>query len=124
MRQYRVNMRGQKGLSLIGFILVLILALFFAYAGVKLVPIYLNHYSVVNSMQGTADELRGSNASPRQVQAALSRRLQVNYVEHVGTSDVEVSRNPQQLRVDYEVREPFIGNVDLVVSFSHSESLN
>ncbi len=119
-----MNLRKQNGLSLIGFILILILALFFAYTGVKLVPIYLNHYSVVSSIKGTAEEARGANMNPSQIRGSLSRRLQVNYVENVRPADVEITRNPDTLRVDYEVREPFIANIDLVVSFSHSESLS
>ena len=46
----------QHGMTLIGFLFVLAAALFVAYIGMKLVPIYLNHYSLVSAMKSLADE--------------------------------------------------------------------
>ena len=44
----------QHGMTLIGFLFVLAAALFVAYIGMKLVPVYLNHYSVVSAMKSLA----------------------------------------------------------------------
>jgi len=41
---------SQKGLTLIGFAIVLIVGGFFAYAAMKLVPVYTEYFGVVKSM--------------------------------------------------------------------------
>lgn len=116
--------RKQRGLTLIGFVLLLILALFFAYIGMKLVPIYTQYYSVVKAMQGVADEPGAADMSPNRIRNAFFTRLGIDYVSGVEREHVRVTRNPVvTLNVAYEVREPLIGNIDIVVHFDRSQPL-
>ena len=45
-------------MSLIGFIFLLVFVLFAVYIGIKLVPIYLNHMSVVSEVKAIAGRAR------------------------------------------------------------------
>lgn len=120
-----MHVRKQRGLSLIGFILLLVLALFFAYIGMKIVPIYLNYYSVVSAMNGVAEEPGVEQMSPARIRDLLFRRLYVNYVEDVKPEHVRITRGSGlSLNVAYEVREPLIGNIDVVVKFDRTKQLN
>lgn len=120
-----MQIRKQRGLSLVGFILLLVLALFFAYIGMKIVPIYLNYYSVASAMDGVAEEPGVESMSPARVRDLLFRRLYVNYVEDVKPEHVRIVRgNGLTLNVAYEVREPLIANMDVVVKFDRSVQLN
>lgn len=120
-----MNRKHQKGLSLIGFLLLLAAALFVTYIGMKLVPIYLNHYSVVSAMKGVAEEPGIADMSPARVRDLLFRRLTVNYVTAVKPEHVQIIRSTgRDLVVEYEVREPMIGNIDVVVKFSRVQSLD
>ncbi len=38
-----MNIHKQRGLTLIGFLFVLVLGLFFAYTGMKIIPSYLEY---------------------------------------------------------------------------------
>ena len=119
-----MNARRQFGLSLIGFLLLLAAALFVTYIGMKLVPIYLNHYSVVSAMKGVAAEPGVSEMSAARVRNLLFRRLSVNYVTNVKPEHVQLVRGTgRDLVVEYEVREPMIGNIDVVVKFSRVQPL-
>lgn len=116
---------GARGLTLIGFLIVLALALFVAYIGMKLVPIYLNHYSVVSSMKSLAEEPNVDTMSEARIRDMLSRKFSTSYVKHVSSRDIRIERGRGlELVAEYEVREDLIGNLDAVVSFKSVQPLN
>jgi hypothetical protein len=120
-----MNLHKQKGLSLIGFILVLALALFVSFLGMKIGPIYLEYYSVVNAMNGLAAEKGSAKLSPYQIRLKFITRLNVSYAENVKEKHIRLTRgNGVLLRVAYEVREPIIGNLDVVAKFDNSVRLS
>lgn len=114
-----------RGMTLIGFLFVLAGALFVAYIGMKLVPIYLNHYSVVQSMKKLAEEPGVADLSEIRLRDRLSRKFTTSYVKHISARDIEVVRSTGiEIVAEYEVREDLVGNVDAVVSFRHVQALN
>ncbi len=116
---------NQRGLTLIGFLLVLALALFVAYLGMKIVPIYLNHYSVVTSMQNLAEEPGIASMSEARIRDRLSRKFSTSYVKHITARDIVVERSTGlSIIAEYEVREDLIGNMDAVVTFRRVQPLN
>jgi len=117
--------RSQRGLTLIGFLIVLAIVLFVTFIGMKMVPAYLNHYELVSSMKSLAQEPGVANMSERRLRDLLTRKFIINYVEHVDVSDIELQRSSTlSLVADYEVRVDLIGNVDAVMSFRHVQALN
>lgn len=114
-----------RGMTLIGFIMVLALVLFAAYLGIKLVPIYINHASVVSEMRAIAAQPGSANQSPQAVRRDLMARLEVSYVRHVQPANIQVRRGQSvDLVVSYEVREHLIGNIDALISFERVEPLS
>jgi len=115
----------QRGMTLIGFLIVLSVALFVAYIAMKLVPIYLNHYSVVSSMKSLAAEPDAANMSEARLRDLLSRKFSTSYVKHVNARDIEIIRGTGvEIVAEYEVREDLIGNLDAVVTFKRVQPLN
>lgn len=118
------TLRTQRGLSLLGFIFILVLVLFFTYIGIKLVPIYLNHMSVVSEMKAIASEPGTANQPPNTIRRNLIRRLDVSYVDHVKPEHIRIEQDDGvNLTVSYEVEEHLIGNIDVVVRFHRVEAL-
>lgn len=115
----------QRGMTLIGFLIVLSAALFVAYIAMKLVPIYLNHYSVVSSMKGLAAEPNAAEMSEARLRDLLSRKFSTSYVKHVTARDIKIVRGTGvEIVAEYEVREDLIGNLDAVISFKRVQPLN
>jgi hypothetical protein len=115
----------ERGLTLIGFLILLALALFVAYLGMKIVPIYLNHYSVVSSMKSLAEEPNVDTMSEARLRDLLARKFETSYVQHVSSRDIQIERGRGlELVAEYEVREDLIGNLDAVVSFRSVQPLN
>jgi hypothetical protein len=117
--------RTQSGMTLIGFIIVLGVVGLFAYVGMKLVPMYSEYYAVKQALKGLQAEPGIANRDPGTIQDLFFRRLYISYAENVQPENVKIKRIDRgwQMDVNYEVRKPIIGNLDVVGKFSASESL-
>jgi len=114
----------QRGLTLIGFVVLLALVGFFAFIGMKLFPVYAEYYSVVSAMKGVQAEPGVADMPPERVRDLLFRRLYISYVESVDNKHVKISRKDgYTLNVKYEVRRPLIYNLDFVASFDKTVEL-
>ena len=117
-----MNIRKQRGLTLVGFIIVLALVVFFAYIGMRIGPLYLEYNALINAMNTLEEDPRGAKMSPRQIKNKLIDSLWVNYAtDNIQRKHMKITRsNGVKVRVAYEVRRDFIGNVDLILSFERS----
>ena len=120
-----MKIRKQKGLTLIGFVIVLSMVIFVAFIGMKIGPIYMEYYSVVSAMNGVASERGSANLSPYDIRVKVLNRLYVSYsAENVKEQHIKLTRsNGVHLRVAYEVRKPVIGNLDVVAKFDRTVRL-
>ena len=117
--------RKQGGLSLVGFLIVLAVMGFAAYVGMKLFPMYQEYYSVRSAMKGLANEPGVADMDPAKVQDLFFRRLYINYSENVKPQNVKFERTEGgwKMRVNYEVRRPLVGNLDVVGRFDSTQEL-
>jgi len=117
--------RKQGGLSLLGFLVVLAVVGFAAYIGMKLFPMYQEYYSVRSAMKGLANEPGVADMDPAKVQDLFFRRLYINYSENVKPQNVKFERTEGgwKMRVNYEVRRPLVGNLDVVGRFDSTQDL-
>jgi hypothetical protein len=111
--------RGHQGLTLIGFLMVLILLGIVAYLAMRLVPMYTEYFSVVNALKGVANEPGIESMDLDRIHNLLSRRFNISYIESIDHKDVKIVRdtNGMRLTVDYEVRKPVVANIDLIAHF-------
>jgi len=118
------SMQNQRGLSLLGFIFILVLVLFFTYIGIKLVPVYLNHMSLMSEVKAVASEPGTANKPPNTIRRDLIRRLNISYVDYVEAQHISIERGDTvQLVVEYEVEKHLIGNIDVIIRFNSAEPL-
>ena len=120
-----MKIRKQKGLTLIGFVIVLSFVLFIAFIGMKIGPIYMEYYSVVSAMNGVASERGSARLSPYQIRVKVFNRLYVSYAtDNIKETNIKITRGDEvKLRIAYEVRKPVMGNLDVVAKFDRSVKL-
>ncbi|MBD8636765.1 DUF4845 domain-containing protein [Stenotrophomonas sp. 169] len=118
-------MKAQRGLTLTSFLVVLIVVGFFLYVGMKLFPMYQENYAVRSAMKSLAKEPGIGTMQPANIQSLFFKRLYINYSDNVKPANVKFDRknNGWTLRVNYEVRRPLIGNLDVVGKFDASQDL-
>ena len=117
--------RTQRGITLVGFILVLAVVGLFVFVGMKLVPMYSEYYSVKAALKSLADQPDIADTDPAKIQDLFFRRLYISYSENVKPEHVKIKRIDKgwQMDVDYEVRKPMIYNLDVVGKFHASQDL-
>ncbi|WP_024891094.1 DUF4845 domain-containing protein [Luteimonas huabeiensis] len=115
----------QKGMTLLGFLIVLAVVGFFAYVAMRLFPMYSEYYSVRAALKGLSQEADIGSQDPARIQDLFFRRLYISYSENVKKEHVKLKRvgNAWQMDVRYEVRRPLVGNLDVVGRFEASRLL-
>lgn len=116
------HMRRQQGMTLIGMVIVAMIAGIFVLAAIRLIPIYLEYMKIDAALDAMKIDLDGSNAGPGQIRTSLERRFDIDDVKSIRSRDVVIERtaNGYVVRADYEGRTPFIANVYFLVDFDKS----
>ena len=119
--------RKAKGITLIGFAILLCVAGFFAYAAMRLIPAYTEYFGVVKAMDQESKEPGVAQKSLDQLRRDLQFKFNTQYVDEQNVPMTAISsvrdKGNAVLRVAYERRIPFMYNVDLLVNFDHSVNL-
>lgn len=117
----------QRGITLIGFAIVLAVLGFFAYVAMKLVPVYSEYMGVVKSMNQLKTVQGIGDKSIEEVRQLLSVKFDTQYVDDKAIPPQNIQLRKQggatSLRVFYDRRLDFIYNVDLLVSFDKTVDL-
>lgn len=117
--------RTQRGMTLIGFILVLAVVGVFVYMGMKLIPMYSEFYAVKQALTGLASEPGIADKDTAKIKDLFFRRLYISYAENIKPEHVKIVRKDAGyvMTVDYEVRKPLIANIDVVGKFHADKEL-
>ena len=114
-----VRQAGMTGLGLL--ILVAFIGLF-AFAAIRLTPVYLNYMKVAGVLSGVETEFDGQNPSRAAIRTSINRRFDIESVSEITAKDVTVtpSGNGFIVKVAYDHTTPFIANVFFTVRFDDS----
>jgi len=113
-------MRKQRGVTMIGWIFLLVPVAIVLYAGIRVGPEYLNYYKVVSAMQETATTLKSDDAlTVTAVQSALAKRFDTGYIDKPQVTDIAVTKADKgwQMTADFETTVPMFGNLYLLMTF-------
>ncbi|MGX5671822.1 DUF4845 domain-containing protein [Thermomonas sp. XSG] len=115
----------QRGITMLGFLMVLCLVIFFAFCAMKIVPMYIEFYSVKQALKGLAEDQSLAGASKEKIREMYLRRLEMSYADNVKKMDAmkfESGDGGVKMVVDYERRESLLANLDVVGKF-HAEQV-
>lgn len=116
------SLHHQKGLTGIAIILILAVGAFFVAIALALFPVYMENFSVSSHVHDLKKLPDVKAMSKTDITKRLLRRFDIDDVKNVTEDDIAFVEIPDawRIEVDYEVRKPFIGNVDIVAIF-HEE---
>ena len=109
----------QGGMTAIGFIGVLLMIAFLTLIVLKLMPIYYENFKINSALKSLKDEEGISEKTNGEIQNIIMRRFRIDNIQRIALDDMEISRdrNGIAIDIDYEIRDPFFANVDVVVYF-------
>jgi hypothetical protein len=116
------SIHRQRGMTPIGWILVFLLIAFFTLIALKLVPIYIDSFTIGSVISDLKKEPGIAAKTPREVTAMIEKRIDINMVEGVTAEDIFIEKigDTMSISAEYEVRKNIMGNVDVIVSFNKS----
>ncbi|MGP9823246.1 DUF4845 domain-containing protein [Ectopseudomonas khazarica] len=112
--------RSQQGLSILGWLVALAVVAFFASAGFKVLPHYLDYMSMEKIITSVETDKASEVRTVGEFYSHVSKGMQVNNIRDLNMRDVmqvKVENNEFRVHLKYEKREPLIENLDLVVNF-------
>jgi hypothetical protein len=109
----------QAGIGMIPTVLILGTVIIFATVGVKLMPIYVDYWTMTRILEDVATEDRDSDPTTAGVRRDISGRFLTNRVEAISLRDIKIRNDKEGVVIDarYEKRTPLIFNIDAVVRF-------
>ncbi|MDF1636239.1 DUF4845 domain-containing protein [Alcanivorax sp. IL3] len=109
----------QRGISMIGWAVILLVAVVLGTAALRMVPAYMEHNTISSSIKSLMQDSKTALMSPNEVREALRKRFKINQVNVISANDLAISKDSGILKIstDYEVREPMFYNVSIVMTF-------
>ena len=118
LQKYRSRHR-QAGMTTLGIMILVAFVGVFAFAAIRLTPVYLNYMKIVGVVAGIEEEFDGTGASRAAIRSSIARRFDVESVSQIRAKDVKVKTVDGGFEVAaiYSHKAPFIGNLSFVVDF-------
>ena len=112
--------RQQRGATTLGFIIIAIFVGLFAFAAIRLSPVYLNYMKVVGVVEGVYEEFDGQNPSRAAIRSSIARRFDVESVGVITARDITVTTvdGGFEVKAEYDHTSPFIANISFTVHFN------
>jgi hypothetical protein len=111
--------RRQRGISVIGGLLVMIVVCFVALMVIRIVPIYISYFTVKSTLDGLLRDPASRQMSVPELYSTLQKRFAIGYVSVVDAKQVKIRQQGREriLSLTYEDRRPLIANLDIVANF-------
>jgi hypothetical protein len=128
MKQFLNPRMQQQGMSMWEMMFILVVIGFVATAAVKMGPAYMDNNVVKDALVAVQQSFSGANiqeVSDGEIKSKIGKYFDVNMVNDVIIASVKVTRDKQKviLSVNYEIRQNFISNVDVVMVFNNEVDL-
>ncbi len=115
----RRNRSRQAGVTAIGFIILAVFVGLFAFAAIRLTPVYLNYMKIAGVLDGVYKEFDSQGPTRNAVVTSVRRRFDVESVSVITARDVKILNDGGGFRIEavYDHTTPFLGNVSFTVHF-------
>ena len=120
--------KEQQGMTLVGWLIVLVLVGSAALLVLRVVPVYLESFKVERAMQSVAEEPGIAGMSKRQIYKKFISRMDVEDVDRFSERNIHKFMTVQKqgpkvtLTLKYQNVTPLIHNISLQFDFEHQAS--
>jgi len=113
----------QRGMTMLGIIVVVIVVGAWVYAGIRLVPKYLEYMKIASTLEKVSDEYANNPGSTElMLRKAVERHFDIEMVDVITSNDIDISKEGGvfTMRAAYDDTVPLAGNVSFLVEFDKS----
>ncbi len=114
--------RHERGVTFLGWVILLLPVAMLLYAGIRLTPVYLEYMKVARTLEQVRDELKGDQPDAGMIRNAIEKRFDVEDVTVMTVHDVDKLKITKQgtgyqVEAVYQAIAPYVSNVSLLVNF-------
>jgi hypothetical protein len=112
-----MGVEKERGLSMTGFLFTTIVIIIVALVAFRVVPSYIEFFTVQKALDQTMQEVTQPTAS--EIRRSMDRRLSADYVDSVRSSDVLVGREGNSIvaTLSWQKVLHMIGNASILLEF-------
>lgn len=119
----------QRGVTFLGWVVLLTPMAILLYAGIRLTPVYLEYMKIARSLEQVRDEHNGNNTEARQLRSAIERRFDVEdvrIIDALNAQDVKIQKrgNGYTVSTAYTADAPLFANMYLSVDFTKTVTID
>ena len=110
----------QLGVTAIGWLILLTPFAIVGYAGVRVLPLYLNYMKVTRAMEQSGGELKAqSGGTAASIRTAIDKHFEIDMVDYPTTKDLKVTRDGGVwiAEMNYDDEAPLFSNISVHVKF-------
>lgn len=114
--------KNQQGMTFFGVILVGVMIVGGAILVMKLIPAYLEFFSVKKIVSAMANDSSLTGESPAKIREAFDKRAVIDGVTVIKGGDLEITKERGQsvVTANYSVTVPLVGNLSALMDFHAS----
>ena len=120
-------MRKQRGVTMIGWIFLLVPVAIVLYAGIRVGPVYYEYFKLISAIEATAKDLKVEEVlTPVAIRSSLQRRFDTQYVDFIKANELDVTRGEAGwvVNVVYDEEVPMFWNLLLLLRFDKTVPIN
>ncbi|WP_083218407.1 DUF4845 domain-containing protein [Candidatus Thiodiazotropha endoloripes] len=116
------SIKKQRGITFISWLVILIVAGFLVLVGIKITPVYIDHFAVKSALESVKNEPFAERKSKVELRNMVLKRLDINSIRHVTKEHINVKRGSGSriINVSYEVRRHIAYNAAIVMTFDET----
>ena len=115
----------ERGMTFLGIVIILLIVGSALYAGIRLVPVYLEYTKVLRALEQVRDEHAAIDTNPALIRRSLERRWDVEDIARIGWKEIKIEKTSEgyTMRALYNAEQPFAANVYLLVKFDRTVTI-
>lgn len=120
------NSETQRGMTVIGMLLLLIVIAFVVLIAMKVVPMYIQYFSIKSTIESIRKEPQLAQMSTQDIQNAIQKRFDIGYVDNITARDLKIrnDRSGRVLDLEYQDERALFYGLSIVLKVSESIPLN
>jgi hypothetical protein len=111
--------KHQRGVTMIGWLILFIPIAIVFYAGIRLSPLYLNYMKVVHSLEAVASEVSNDGQTVDGLRNQIGKHFQVESVDYPDIKDLKIKRDngTWTIEANYDDQAPLFANLAILITF-------
>ncbi|MCU0807776.1 MAG: DUF4845 domain-containing protein [Candidatus Contendobacter sp.] len=113
-------------MTVIGMLLLIIVIAFVALIAMKVVPMYVQYFSIKSTIESIRKEPQVAQMSAQDIQNAIQKRFDIGYVDNIMARDLKIrnDRNGRVLDLVYQDERTLFYGLSVVLKVNEAIPLN